>query len=217
MKLIGKALVISDLHLGDGTGSDDFTYSDYRRLRDVEEGLLTKLRAINPDLLVLAGDTEDLWQHESARVRRVYKAFFEYTAAVPSVFLRGNHDSDNQDLTHLVLESGGKTVRVEHGHANDPAMRDPFQRFLVWCLGLVEKVFPSIDDHAIKIARLFGQSHIEKKSATLAKTMLQEYDYVVLGHTHVHQSDGRYFNCGTCQNGQFQGVLIEDGVLTLVS
>ncbi len=217
MNLIGKALVISDLHLGDGTGSDDFTYAEYRKLRDAERGLLMKLKAINPDLLVLAGDTEELWQHDSTRVRRVYKEFFAYTSSIRSVFLRGNHDDILGDLDHLVIESGGKSIRIEHGHANDPAMHDPFQRFLVRLVGLLEKIFPSIDNQAIKFVRLFGQSRIEQKSAALAKTMLQEYDFVVLGHTHVHQSDGRYFNCGTCQEGQFQGVLIEGGVLSLVS
>jgi len=213
-----RTLVISDLHLGDGTGSDDFAYSEYRRLIDADASLMSWIVSINPDQVFLAGDVFELWQHDEARVRRIHDDLLKFLDVYKAQYIAGNHD-DKQECfkpAFLIHSSGGKSVFIEHGHENDPVMRDPFIRWCIRQLARLEKCLPGIDSSVEAATSILGRSSIDRKTAKLAEKRLKIADFVVMGHTHKQGSWGNYFNCGTCQGGKHQGVLIEDGKLTLV-
>lgn len=212
-------LVISDLHLGNKTRSDDFSYTAYRLLRDAEKNLINWITKINPTYLVLAGDIEELWQHNIIDVKRVYKELYSFFASRKTIKLRGNHDWSSDGETHVIFQIGGRSVYIAHGHEDDASMHSSVVKTLVWAFGLVEKVFPNLELVYSYLAGGNRATKIYKKTLELAKKKLASYTNVVFGHTHVHEQLSRYFNSGTCQNGALQGVFIDacESKLTLVN
>ncbi len=206
-------MIISDLHLGDGYGSDDFSYDDFKKLKNAERLLIRHIEYYNPKTIILAGDILELWQHNEDAIRRVYHKFFEFIYDRKSVILRGNHDDtleDAEDFVVLTLPNG-KTVYVAHGHQNDKKMDSPFIRFAVYVFGFIEKILPGLDN--IFLGR--KNTPIYRKTKKYAEECLKLYDYVVLGHTHTAEQLGNYFNCGTCQGGEFSAVFIRGNMISI--
>jgi predicted phosphodiesterase len=205
-----RVLVISDLHLGDGTGSDDFQYKTFRRLKDAEKKLLSWVRGLDIDLLVLAGDIEELWQHNRKTVRRVYREFFSFLETQQHERVDGNHDFTVFGKDMLVLKHNSVKYLIAHGHQGNPAMVSPFSRLGVRLLALLEKIIPSIDT----LMQLAFKTEIRAEEFTnvFADEMRSKYDFVILGHSHRLGSRENYYNAGTCQHGSLEGVLIVDGV-----
>jgi len=194
-----KILVISDLHLNDGSGADDFGDNDLR--------LISWLCSFRYDMLVLNGDIYELWQSRKKKIRQAHKALFYYLETMLSaqlIQLKGNHDYRLFKLLSKVIKTkSGKRILITHGFQNDPWMTSPVSRFLVWCVGIIEKPIPGIDN-------IWGTSKkISNKTFSYAMKMCKKYDYVVCGHTHILREGKSYFNSGTCQQGRLEGVLID--------
>ena len=88
-------------------------------------------------------------------------------------------------------------------------MTNPLVRSGVWCVGVVEKLIPNIENVFTK-SKL--DSNIVKKTEELAIKLLKKYDRVILGHTHkqIKMFNGKYFNCGTCQNGRIEYIIVDN-------
>lgn len=209
-----KILVISDLHLGDGTKSDDFQFHKNKRIKHAEKKLLDWIQSIDVDLLVLAGDIEELWQHKQKKVHRVYKKFFEFLKTHDHIRIVGNHDIQVLGRESLVLRYNDTSIYIAHGHQGNKQMRNPLLKLIVRIIALVEKIFPNIDE----LSKFAFKTKEEGRTTAFAETRLQKHDIVILGHSHQPgQVLPGYYNSGCCQHGRREGVLIENGRVSLVS
>jgi predicted phosphodiesterase len=209
-----RVLVISDLHLGDGTGSDDFQYKTFRRLKDAEKNLIEWIRNLDVDLLILAGDTEELWQHNQKVIKRVYKEFFSFLKTQTYIRIDGNHDITAFGRDSLIIKYKSMRYFIAHGHQGNPIMLHPLAKIGVRLLAFIEKIIPSID----MMMQLAFKTEVKAEilTDTFADTIKSKYDFVILGHSHRLKSKDNYYNTGTCQHGSFEGVLIVDGVPSCV-
>lgn len=210
-------LFLSDLHLGDKTGSDDFSFSDYKRLRSAEEDMIKMILLINPHRLCINGDGLELWQHNEKAVRKIYKRLLHIINTVYNgVWCKGNHDEKIKNgVEHITLDlPNGKKVLVTHGHQNDSSMSSFWVKAGVYILGLVEKVFPSIDNDFLSWKK--GDTTIYVRTNKYVNALLDCYDIVITGHTHkkgirkvVDTGYTKYsINTGTCQGGRLEGAYI---------
>ena len=207
-----KALILSDLHMGDGTGSDEFMEQDYK--------ILNFIGSIAPDSLYLNGDIFELWKCKMKNIRSFHYTLTKFVDGeyvhgmiFPEVIrIKGNHDYTLFGKMKVeITTKSGKKILITHGFQNDPWMTNPISRFFTWCLGRVEKLIPDIDN-------VFSASkRINNKANEYAMQQLTKYDIVILGHTHKIECKqylilGRfvtYANSGTCTNGKLQGILID--------
>jgi UDP-2,3-diacylglucosamine pyrophosphatase LpxH len=217
-----KYLIISDLHLGDGTGSDDFVYEGNKKHSENDVKLANWIDSLRPDIVILAGDIYELWQHRLKRIKKAHSLLwntFNNKLKLGYKFIRlvGNHDYQLLGKsTYTITTKSGKKILISHGFQNDKSMKNPFVRFGVWCLGLVEKIIPNIE----VVERVFKNSsvskQIEENTMQYAYSKFNEYNIVVCGHTHdqtaVHfdiNGNNWYYNTGTCQHGKLEGILID--------
>jgi predicted phosphodiesterase len=109
----GKALILSDLHMGDGSRGDDFV-----RNGDLVLDMLESRYLEGGWDLVLNGDIEDLQRYRLsaiyARWAALYRVFDRFAERGKLHKITGNHDED------LVLENGyaytlHEAVRIETG------------------------------------------------------------------------------------------------------
>jgi UDP-2,3-diacylglucosamine pyrophosphatase LpxH len=126
-----KYLIISDLHLGNGTASDDF-----RRNADLTLRVLDDYRA-RGYFLVLNGDIEELLRFELRDIMRRWRRFYEIIEGFRQggglLKIVGNHDIDLLDLPDnpwpvqeaVRLLYGDESIFVFHGHQMSRRLRRP--------------------------------------------------------------------------------------------
>ena len=86
-----KILVVSDLHLGNGSKSDDFGYGE--ALVEREQKFLDFIKTQNPDRVYLNGDTYELWQSRWKKVKKVHEKLISVFENDPKyIRIVGNHD-----------------------------------------------------------------------------------------------------------------------------
>lgn len=214
-----KYLIISDLHIGDGTGTDDFGDNDFQLLSFLSEGLWEK----RFDKVILNGDIYELWQCGMRRIREAHRSICRYLESeVRLERVKGNHDYIlGGKIKKIIKTKSGKKILITHGFQADGWMNSPIARFLSWCLGKVEKLFPKIDNVFCK------PEAIEEKVRSYAFKKLKEYDVVILGHTHkqkikkirpiignllrdeIVEKELIYANSGCCLDGRIEGILLD--------
>jgi len=206
-------LIISDLHLGDGTGSDDFSYSDFRKLKNADKELIKFIEGIAPDRIVLAGDIFELWQHRLAWVKRAHKELLQFFTNRKAIFIEGNHDIGIGYEDHLVINTPeAKQIFIVHGHQAESYMTNPLIKLGVFLLSFLEKIWPNID----KLYYIVKDSKTESPAvAKYISSQLAKYDIVVLGHTHKGLVRGNYGNAGTCQWGNLEAIKLRTDNLSL--
>ncbi|HPA50015.1 MAG TPA: metallophosphoesterase family protein [Thermoanaerobaculia bacterium] len=158
-----KLAILSDLHLGDGTASDDF--------RDNEPALRAALRRYRDDgvRLVLLGDIEDFWKFDLDPVERRYRdTVYKDLRAFPTPALRifGNHDIEWRQLrdpaaalpdptrdgfpegVRLIVDRVPRALLV-HGHQGtlDSDRGAWFSRFFVHIWGSLEPFVHALGLH----------------------------------------------------------------------
>ena len=120
-----RLLVLSDLHLGDGSGRDDFLPNG-----DLLREILQRHYLPRGSALVLNGDVEELQRFSLARIRSrwgsLYEQFEAFSAGAGLHRIVGNHDEalwrhapgpDGAVLRAGVrLAYGAETLFVFHGH-----------------------------------------------------------------------------------------------------
>ena len=118
-------LIISDFHLGDKSGADDFTYDYFRKIKKAEDQFIELIRKINPTFIILNGDIFDLDQFKYKRIKKIYRKLLHYLLSeMDARNNKGNHDdslSFGEDYIKITLPNG-KIVHACHGHQNDFAV-----------------------------------------------------------------------------------------------
>lgn len=211
-----SVLVISDLHLGDGSKSDDFAYRNYSKVKTDLPAFINKY---NPTHLILAGDVEELWQHHKSDVKNEYKELLSYFDSKNTIRLRGNHDLlKKYDESCKVTLPSGKTMFIAHGHQNDRYMKNIFVKMGVFFVGLIEKLFPNVEALYNTFSNKdVSKTVIYKNTLKYANECLKKHDYVILGHTHDLRQMVNYYNCGTCQHGSTEGIFVQGDTIKLVN
>lgn len=210
---------ISDLHLGDGSGSDDFGPRNGQADKDLR-ALCAMVRRENR-CIGIAGDLFELLQSTLDRILRAHGPAIEALASVTEVYVVGNHDEDMLGRMLYGMEclpywiDVPKSMLVIHGHQVDGQLAKwpKTTRALSRVFGFFERVIhPDCDEWAEGLeAWLDGTGRHGANAAYVGPlaTLARELNCrrVVFGHVHKFecgmQGPGgvRLDNCGTWCNG----------------
>jgi len=215
--------IVSDTHLADGSGRDDFKKNRTRFKNFLRFVRKKKAR------LVIAGDFLELWQAHPAAITRAYSDILNELIALQATIVIGNHDyflTHFRKLTflHDSYRLPGTKVIVKHGHQfdrfNDPERFMRIANLAALAAGHLEDIYPDFDETALgflkhlqkDLAAAFrssptpgtGRKEYLDRGGDLseylrgARALLKKYDYCILGHTHEAGTafDGRYLNAG---------------------
>ena len=118
-----RVVVMSDLHLGDGSASDDF-----RENGELVAAALERYYLPRGSTLILNGDIEDLQKFPFGRIRSAWKSLFslfDHFAREGRLYkVYGNHDADLLEWSRypyplhagVRLERNGRSLYAYHGH-----------------------------------------------------------------------------------------------------
>jgi len=218
----GKILIISDLHLADGSPTDDFGTDE--NTKDREDKLIQFINHYNPTKIYFNGDIYELWQVSMKKIKKAHQTILDFIKTdIRVVEIIGNHDYELGETKIVnITTNNNKKVLISHGYFNDPGMGTKITRFFCWILGKIEKWFLPFIDNFFAKKKFFNTPTQERVKRYAEKMFKKGYDIVICGHTHVHvceNIDGKiYANCGKCQEGSLEGVLldIETGKVELV-
>lgn len=149
-----KRYIISDLHIGGGGPSDDFS-----RNRETLEAFLEYVEKEGSRLIV-AGDLIELWQFSVWHILERYGGLLQRLLGLADIFTIGNHDIELQLLLGLgepfvsrIVERyhvPDTDVLVLHGHQfdtyNDPARNLSIGRLVTAVVGKMERVYADADE-----------------------------------------------------------------------
>jgi|APDOM4702015159_1054818.scaffolds.fasta_scaffold04155_2 predicted phosphodiesterase len=224
-----NVLVISDLHLGNGDrfGTFDWSADDFiLLLKDV----MDRHRI---DQLVLNGDIFELYKYTFKEAYRKNKQLIKFFKSVNAIFIKGNHDfiSPMGKFYHLITNSSGKKIYIEHGHEADFLNGTRVGRFIGYSLHMllkrivrykwVERIYfdtiVTLED-VNKVPRKYNTYKYLKYALKLLRT----YDVVIMSHTHKVENHSTYYlsskkqycNTGSCTLGRFQAAIIDTESLT---
>jgi UDP-2,3-diacylglucosamine pyrophosphatase LpxH len=207
-----KICIVSDLHLAASDSVDNF---GVKKIPTFLKFLDYIVKDQKVDILVLAGDIEELWQGPSGILTRTkkiherYNAIFDALVRLPIkvVQLLGNHDSylGYKGFQALFTYTYNSTnLIVLHGHQFDKieTQTPALSRFLTELWGAVEFIVsPSVGSSLLQKIELFRESLRAKKyksAATLSSDeefRVEALNYakksnaniIVIGHTHKGQ------------------------------
>lgn len=215
-------LIISDLHLGNMSGSDDFTYSYFKKLKNKEKAIIESIKATKAEFLIINGDLMETDLTEESLIRRLYKNLFSYFDTFGENFERtkGNHDELKELADNVILSINGNRIFIAHGHQEGKNYNTKFYKIFFAVSAFFEKFIPVIDNLAFLSKRLYNDT------LKYAEKMSTDYDAVILGHTHkfevihfVNENNKvkKYYNSGSCTGNSFNAILInDDGVITTI-
>ncbi len=212
--ITGNILIISDLHLADGTNLDDFGKKGETEAREL--ALIDFINAQSPIRVYLNGDIYELWQTKMKRIRQAHPTIIHFFESDPRIrFLVGNHDLTlTGKSTAEFMTKSGKKVLISHGFQNDLGMSSAIMRFWTWIIGKLEiLIHPDID----RIGDIFFKNQnkeiLMEKVRDYAAKQLIYYDICICGHSHyneIGELNGKpYANSGGCIWGKIEGILLD--------
>ncbi len=216
-------LVLSDLHIDNGDNFGSFGWKPKKFIKTLEK----IIDYYQIDQVVLNGDIFDLYKYS---FKEVYAKNFELISFLNRkncIYLRGNHDllTPNSKDSHLIINSQGKRIHIEHGHNADFLNGTNLGRaisrvgFILLKAATkfkwIEKIYFKVieyDDEVNRIPRKYNSYKYLKYALKLLRT----YDVVILSHTHKLETHKTYYlnnkklylNAGTCSLGRFQAVIL---------
>jgi UDP-2,3-diacylglucosamine pyrophosphatase LpxH len=149
-----RIYVVSDLHMGDGSGSDNF-FPHRQRFLD----FLSMVEKDTNASFIMAGDTFDFWEASHGDIARVYFDLIKKLIAMKTLFLVGNHDIDLLGFIGLPINipiismlsvdiqfnRSGRHFRICHGQEfdsfNDPSKSIFVGRMVAMLMGEYEKKY----------------------------------------------------------------------------
>ncbi|MDD3039629.1 metallophosphoesterase [Bacteroides sp.] len=205
-----KIVAASDLHIGyEGTN-----YANIHRLLDYT--------VANADKLILCGDIFDFWRCSLDDIRKyaptfsVYNKLVEISNQMDVVIIKGNHDSTlNDSVFNISKPFEFQGIYYTHGWEFDveQCIGSPFFNFIT-------EYFPNIYKKFFKTPfEVQAKSDVYntqiKAIDMVAKRYAEQYDYLVMGHTHYPEIDGKLVNCGDLVDSSTY-IEINDGIPKLV-
>ena len=217
-----QILIVSDFHLANGEGPDDFGTLANSPSREAK--LIAFMNKYDPQQIYINGDILELWQVKMKEIKVAHPTILNFIDTDPRVVkIVGNHDyALGGTLKVFLTTENGKKICITHGFDAEKRWQNKIGRFFCWILGKIEYIFPRAEN-------VFANNrHLNKgtreKVMDFGEAILNDgYDIVVCAHSHglAKQNFGQkiYANSGTCQEGKLEGVLIdlEDGTVTLVT
>jgi len=153
---MGGLLILSDLHLGDGSPADDF---------NADTELVELLRNYRDETIVLAGDVFELWQCSPAQIMRAHPQVCQAIEDYVDFIVAGNHDAylshicGKELLPQIII----KDTIILHGHCFDPFLTPLNPLLCQFCAVLERVVSPDVDNwilNAFKVLRHGKQSRL---------------------------------------------------------
>jgi len=161
-------IFISDIHLGDGTGIDDFHRDDlFLNFLDYADRRASEL--------IILGDLYELWQSDLEKIFWSHPAIIQKLQGMKNVtHIYGNHDYIPFSRLCPEIYEGEKIVAL-HGHQYDQFNRFknplfnlkwPIGKYITVLVGELERwVHPDMDTWLLKMKEKFGDFLVE--SATI--------------------------------------------------
>lgn len=230
--------VISDLHIGDRTKTDDFLI-DEEKLVQFLELLLTKVSVI-----IINGDLFECWQPKSwdAQVEQFHKIMrkrYHFIGFLKEmiekgkiVYVNGNHDGIVRTrgliggvVSKYIVEYSGRKLLFEHGHLGDKANSGSLNvlgRSITWLIGWLERFgWADADKDFARIEKTIipGGGSDNNLDAYARAKLIEGYDLVCLGHTHISLRKEGYINSGCAMENPIDitTILINDAGVIQVS
>ncbi len=187
-------IVVSDIHLDDGTGLFSQNRKAFHHFLDLVGG----------EDLVIAGDFLDLWRWKAKDIISANKKIIRRIKQKKNVVLvLGNHDLDIEVMRDIFPGKTDIQMKVEafgytifHGHQVDPMLDDPKERFFTkWGARLIQTIDNPILD---KIVAYLTSSH--RSNDRLKKQIAKKFPEgtkVICGHSHVAEESSAFLNTGT--------------------
>jgi UDP-2,3-diacylglucosamine pyrophosphatase LpxH len=181
-----RVVIFSDLHLGDGSGKDDF-----RKNAALFQTILKEYYLPEDFLLVLNGDIEEHQKFSPFKVRRVWESVFflfhEFASRGKLIQLWGNHDErislrpgkeGRETYEGFRLLYKDKVLFLFHGHQTSPAFHRINKmlgfaiRHIVRPLGIMNGSVAQNDERKFKTEQKIYEFSSERKIVS------------IIGHTH---------------------------------
>ncbi|HPX04372.1 MAG TPA: metallophosphoesterase family protein [Tenuifilaceae bacterium] len=221
-------LVISDLHIDNGDNFGTFDWKPKRFIKTLEK----IVEEYKIEQVILNGDVFDLYKYTFKDIYHKNFELISYFNRKGYIYIRGNHDLLNPFAkdSHLIVNSLGQSIYIEHGHNADFLNGTSIGRFIGRVsFALFEKLvkIPRFERWYFRVVEWDDEvNRIPKKYNTYkylkyALKLLRSYDMVILGHTHKLESHKTYYlnskkwylNTGTCSLGRFQAVVVDTETL----
>jgi len=219
---MSKILVVSDLHLADGSNKDDFEKKTNNLGR--EQHLIDFIESQNPSQIILCGDILELWQSKKKNIYEAHPVILNFIDKDPRVVkIIGNHDFTLGGVQKITLTTAnGKKICITHGFQCEKRLKNKIESFFNWIIGQIERIFPNVDNFFAH--KYYLNQGIRERVEKYAKSILDKgFDIVVCGHSHHHSIENYnskiYANAGSCQEGLKQGIIIDldDGTVSMVN
>ena len=220
-----KILSISDLHVCADKSFDKFQWADKEFIEKIE--YYKTLHKI--DTVVIAGDVYEMYFFDENEIKEKNPYLYSFLENTPwIVCLKGNHDRLTKHNDKYVYDK----VYIEHGHKGDI--------YGIPVVNLIVESFHKVLDFLIRNIPALKRFYISKYQKYMsdyegegakdslrvlkrALRLLERYDLVVMGHTHIQQildfnfknSRKIYANTGTCSSHRFEGVIIDTDTLSV--
>jgi predicted phosphodiesterase len=217
-------LVLSDLHIDNGDNFGSFGWKTKKFIKTFEK----IIDYYQIDQIILNGDVFDLYKYSFKEVYAKNSELISFLNRKKCIYIRGNHDLLNpfaKDF-HLIINSHGKKIFIEHGHnadfLNGTTLGRGISRVGFYLLKLVikfkwiEKLYFNAVEYNDEVDRI-PRKYNSYKYLKYALRLLRSYDVVILSHTHKLESHKTYYlnnkklylNTGTCSLGRFQAIIID--------
>lgn len=217
-------LIISDLHIGNNDHFETFGWKPQQFIAALKKVISEE----KIDKVILNGDIFELYKYSFEEIYDNNKTLVDFLLNNPNlIYIKGNHDAVcSFGLNSYQIEnSRGQKIYIEHGHSadfmNGTRLGRNIQTFGFNLLrkglgvGFILNTYRAIVDAHEAINRI-PKKYDSIRYLTHALRLLQQYDMVILGHTHKIESHKTYylnqkkyyFNSGSCSMGRFQGVII---------
>ena len=198
-----KKIFISDLHLGDGSKSDDFHRDD--ELSD----LITKYW---DDDKYIVGDVAELWQAHLDKIMWAHEGIWKILKASGTTFIHGNHDY--LPFSKFWPEHyEDNLIYAEHGHQldiyNNTSMFNlkwPIGKYVTLAVGWMEKLFHKDADEFL--LKKYGEfKYMAAKLQGAEKRLgfpIKPQSIYIAGHTHkadLFKIKRIWANCGAWVDG----------------
>jgi len=207
-------IIISDLHLRDGSVADTFTN---------ERACIDLLLAYKNDIIVLNGDIFDISYTQSLPIiENTYPRLCDVIARYVTFIARGNHEAFlrtacNQYLYSQIQVDG---IRIKHGHDYDALNHGSLAwagDFVTWATGKIDRYIyrDFTEDIGGVVFRMLRQGKfgdLERYRRFALDTISRDgtIDSLVLGHTHIKEvrPELRYWNTGCWVRGHTDVLII---------
>lgn len=220
-----KILAISDLHICADKSPDKFQWLDSEFIEKINH----YIESYEIEFVVIIGDIYEMYFFDENEIKKEHSLLYSFIEETPWIIpLKGNHDRLTKNKDKIVFDK----VFFEHGHKGDiydiPII-NVIADFLHKILDFFNRHILILKSIYISKYRKYMENYNNEGARNSLKVLkralklLEKYDIVVMGHTHVQQilsfnfKDKKkiYVNVGSCSNHKFECAIIDTETLSV--